>query len=221
MSKVGDEPRLSGFLRRVALALVGAVVIGVISGGLLTLHVYQYGFTDQAAPANVIVILGAGSRLNGTITGGYARRARHGADLWRRGLAPTLMCTGGFANRWRVKSEAHTCQDYLIEVLGVPPQAILLETTSRSTEENAIEVNKVMQAHRLRTAILVTDNFHMLRAELFFREQGITFYPSPAQATQENLRFTAALAATTREVLALGWRVGKAALSLTFTDTPF
>jgi uncharacterized SAM-binding protein YcdF (DUF218 family) len=209
------------YWRRLAYALSAVIALMVGGAAGLGLYVYNYGLADRVAPADVIVVLGAGSRPNGTITSGYARRARHGVELWRQGLAPRLLCTGGFANRWRTKSEADTCKDYLTEVLLVPESVILMETASRSTEENAIEVKKVMEANNLRTAILVTDGFHMLRSELFFREHGIAIFPSPAQATQEHLRLPIALVSTMREVAALSWRLGKAALQLGFTDTPF
>jgi uncharacterized SAM-binding protein YcdF (DUF218 family) len=186
----------------------------------LSLYITYYGRQDHAEAADVIVILGAGTRTNGAVSAPYARRIKHAVALYQRGLAPKVICTGGFSNRWHVKAEAQACQEYLIQ-LNVPASAILMETASTSTEENAIEAQKVMATHGLRTAILVTDDFHILRAEMYFRLSGITVYPSAAQLTQGNLRTSTAFSNTMREVAAFAWHVAKSLGGLRQTATPF
>jgi uncharacterized SAM-binding protein YcdF (DUF218 family) len=182
--------------------------------------VYLYGQQDRAQSAEVIVILGAGTRMNGVVSPNYARRIRHAIALYQRGLAPYVLCTGGPSSRWRGKTEAQACVEFLIEQ-GIPTAAILREDISRSTEENAIEAVKVMRSRGMHTAIVVSDNFHLLRAEWLFSDQGVTVFTSPAQLTSGALRFTSAVTFTLREVLAIGWQVVKSALQLPVTETPF
>lgn len=204
-------------LSRILIILLTLTGIGALVSAVA---VVQYGQTDHAEPADVIVILGSGTRADGTVSPAYARRIRHAVTLYQRGLAPYLLCTGGYANRWRVKSEAQACKEYL-QQWDIPESAILMEEVSKSTEENAIEAKKVMDGYNLKSVILVTDNFHILRSEIYFKAQGLTVYSSAAQLTQGSLRFSTEISSALREIAALGWYVVKTAVDLPFTETPF
>ena len=61
--------------------------------------------------------------------------------------------------------------------------AILIENNSRSTEENAIYSRQILDELGYDSAILVSDSYHILRAEWLFRDQGITAYTSPIPAS--------------------------------------
>ncbi|MCC7206546.1 MAG: YdcF family protein [Anaerolineae bacterium] len=201
-------PRLRWALLILALLALLPVALG--------LYIYEYGQADRATSADVIIILGAGTRPNGAPTAAYTRRIRHGVALYNAGLAPYVLCTGGYTDR-HPTSEARACVN-LARDLGVPDRAILFEEISRSTEENAIEARRVMDERRLRTAILVSDNFHLLRAEWIFRDQGILVALSPAQATVGPLYWRTAVSNTAREVAALGWYAIKGVLGLPYTN---
>lgn len=82
-------------------------------------------------PADAIVALGTND----------LRVAHCAADLYLRGYAPTLVCTGGFAHHddllatpWP-KTEAEMYADAAAE-LGVPREHILVETRATNTAEN-------------------------------------------------------------------------------------
>jgi hypothetical protein len=47
------------------------------------------------------------------------RRANHAAELWKRGLAPAIICTGGITGRENTRSEASACSE-LLRAAGVP-----------------------------------------------------------------------------------------------------
>lgn len=197
---------------------IGLIVLvcALLLPPLLALTVYLYGQTDRAAPADLIVVLGAGTRPNGAASFSHARRIRHAAALYREGYGPRLLCTGGYTQSFPV-SEARACYNLLIE-LGIPPAAILMEEISRSTEENAIETAKVMAASGLKTALIVSDNYHLLRAEMLFRAQGLAVTSSPAQTSAGPLHWRTALNSTIREVAALGWYAFKTVLQIPVTD---
>jgi uncharacterized SAM-binding protein YcdF (DUF218 family) len=201
---------------RLLKKLMIVVLVGIVSLILFGVYIYAYGQADRAVPSDVIIVLGAGTRPSGAPSVSHARRIRHAVTLYQRGYAPYMLCTGGYTAR-HPKSEARACAD-LAQGLGVPADVILMEENSRSTEENAIESRKVMQAKGLNTAILVTDNYHLWRAEMLFRTQGIAVTLSPAQATAGPLHWRAAFGNTTREVAATGWYVYKTVLGLPVTD---
>lgn len=184
--------RAAGFGLIVAALLTIVVVIGCVV-------IFQYG---QAAPplqpADVIIVLGAGTRADGSPNRAEIRRVRHAVALYKRGLAPALICTGGFTEN-HPKSEAQTCMD-LARGLGIPDSALYYEDRSTNTMENVIEARAVMNAKHFRNAIVVSDNFHLLRAEWLFREYSVPIQISAAQATQGPLTFATATTSTLREV---------------------
>jgi uncharacterized SAM-binding protein YcdF (DUF218 family) len=202
--------------RHLVHSLIIVLAFGFVASTLLGLALYQYGQTDHAAPADVIIILGAGTTADGGPTRSHARRIEHGVALYTRGLAPFILCTGGYTQA-HPKSEAQACAEYA-EALGVPASAILKEENSRSTEENAIEARKVMAAYALKTALLVSDNYHLWRAEMLFHTQGIRVFTSPAQVTGGPLYWRTAIVNMYREVAASGWYVFKTTLGLNYTN---
>ena len=185
-----------------------------------TLYIYSKGQADHAAPADVIIVLGSGVRPNGSPSAGHLRRAAHAAALYKQGLAPVVLCTGGFDLPADARTEADVCAE-LLRQAGVPGAAILTEEISASTEQNAIQAQKVMQAHSLTTALVVSDNYHLLRAATVFKAYNIQAVFSPAQITSGPLDWRSAVFGSYRETFALAWYHIKSALRLNSTETPW
>lgn len=194
-------------------------ILFLFLGGLLyfcsfivALHVI--GATDRTEEADVIIVLGAGLRRDGRPAWALTRRAEMGAELWHEGFAPMILCTGAQADGYP-RSEASACREVLMQE-GVPDSAILLEEQSRSTEENAIYSSEIMTAHGFTTAVLVSDSYHMLRAEWMFRDSGITAFTSPIPASRINqpLFYPYSLL---REFVAFHWYVVKTAFNIPVT----
>ena len=55
-----------------------------------------------------------------------------------------------------------------------------MEGDSRSTAENASFSAKILRSHGVQKIALVTDAFHMRRAEMCFRKQGFDVVPAPS-----------------------------------------
>ena len=207
-------PRINRRLLRLLLILAGVwllVCVGI--AGL----VYSYGLTDRAEPADVIIVLGSGLNRNLRPGPSLRNRSEHAAALWREGYAPMIICSGGFA-RWATRSEADGCAEVLREN-GVPPEAIVLEERSRSTEENAAYSQEIMQQRGWESALVVSDGYHLLRATWIFSQQGYSqFSTSP---TTEPPRLCNLMLGVAREVVALHWQVIKTVLGLPFTFVPW
>ncbi len=201
--------------RRLLIALLVLVSVWLLVCGVLALAVYVYGQTDRAESADVIIVLGSG--LNRNLTPGWAltRRAERGAELWKVGYAPAIICAGGYT-AGLVRSEAYGCAEFLRRN-GVPADAIMLEDRSRSTEENALYSHEIMQARGWSTAVVVSDGYHLLRATWIFSLEGIDFSTSPAaQPPLGDLVYS-----TAREVVALHWQAFKTIFHLPFTFVPY
>lgn len=135
---------------------------------------------DNARPASAIVVLGAAQYV-GRPSPVLRARLDHAIDLYRRGMAPRIIFTGGFGNH-DTTSEAAVGQRYAIEH-GVPPRAILIENSGRSTAESLRHVAVLMDAEPSRDVILVSDPFHMLRLSILARRYGMTPFASPTRTS--------------------------------------
>ncbi len=188
-------------------------IVGFIWLFLVATVIHVYGYRDEQQPVDVIVVLGSGLRRDGRAGPSLTRRSSRAAELWHQGVATQVICTGGKTER-APRAEAEACRDILLE-RGVPDEAITLENRSFSTEENAINTRAIMDAHGWQTALLVSDAYHMLRAQIIFRSQGIEAYISPVPVSE--IPFSFYLWALTREVAAIHWLVIKTALNLPVT----
>ena len=153
----------------------------MFAGWILSLAgVYIWGHRDTARPVAAIVVMGA-AQYGGRPSPVFRARIDHGIDLWRRGLAPRLIFTGGPGDR-DTTSEAAVAERYAVDH-GVTPRAIMIENAGRSTAESLQHVAALMDAEPSRTVILVSDPFHMLRLTILARRYGLTAYASPTRTS--------------------------------------
>jgi uncharacterized SAM-binding protein YcdF (DUF218 family) len=177
-----------------------------------------YGLQDQARPADVIVILGSRVNAGGVPGVALTRRTQHAVALYQHGLAPAIICSGGQAGSETSTEAAAAC--HLAASLGVPPAALLLESQARSTEENALDTAAIMAVHGWRTVLVVSDGYHLYRADLLFQRAGLIPFPTPAQVTTGPMNPFERYGRETRELAALAWYWSKTALGLKVTDFP-
>lgn len=190
----------------------------ILCGWLVVLALLDaFGLQDHAQRAEAIVILGARVLADGRPGPALTRRTRHAVALYERGLAPLIICSGGVGENAPSEAEA-ACG--LAAALGVPPEALLLEDQAHSTEENALYSAVLARARGFDDVIVVTDGYHLYRADLLFRAAGLRPYVSPAQTTSGPMAPLERYGRITREIAALGWYYGKAWVGYPGTDFP-
>lgn len=140
------------------------------------------GDRDQAAPADAIIVLGAAA-YDAKPSPVFEERIRHGLDLYRQGYAPKLIFTGGFGGAGARFSESQVARRYALKQ-EIPATDILIENRSRTTRQNLVEAKRLMDAHGMRRAILVSDPLHMARALRLSRELGIDALASSTPSTR-------------------------------------
>jgi len=133
-------------------------------------YIVWIGERDQAAAADVIIVLGAAA-YDARPSPVFEERIRHGIDLYQRGLAKHVIFTGGFGKGARF-SESQVARRYALRH-GVPARAILIETASRTTWQNLQQAAALMKSRGFKRAIIVSDPLHMARALRLSRELGI------------------------------------------------
>jgi uncharacterized SAM-binding protein YcdF (DUF218 family) len=135
---------------------------------------------DQARPAESIVVLGA-AQYDGRPSPVLKARLDHAIDLWTHGMGKVLVLTGG-QGYGDTTSEAAAGRSYARKH-GVPDTVILLEDKGRTTRESMLGVAEILGARGIRTAILVSDPFHMLRLSIIGRRFGLIPYTSPTRTS--------------------------------------
>lgn len=139
------------------------------------------GNRDQARAADAIVVLGAAA-YDTRPSPVFTERIRHGIDLYERGYAGTLVFTGGYGDGARF-SESQVARTFALRA-GVPEDAILIETLSRTTHQNLARTRDLLSDHGLRRVIVVSDPLHMARALRLSRQLGIDAVGSPTPSTR-------------------------------------
>lgn len=134
---------------------------------------------DEAQPADVILVLGA-AEYRGKPSPVFRARLDHGFDLFQQKLAPRIVTTGG-AGGDPMYTEGAVGRAYLIG-RGVPSEAIIVEPAGDSTAYSAAAVAEIMRRMELKSAIVVSDGYHIYRVKKMLEFSGLTVYGSPRTA---------------------------------------
>ncbi len=179
------------------LALVILLVSssGWFSTGLVRSLEQQYlppVFPINAEPLQAIVLLGGatGSQLAPRPwihISDEGDRVLHSAKLYREGRAPLIIPTGGrIAWRGPGDSEASDMSE-LLQTMGVPESAIVLEPNALNTYENAINVQTILSDRKIERFFLVTSAAHMPRSMMIFRKLGMQPTAAPTDYTRTDV----------------------------------
>lgn len=141
-----------------ALALV-ACAFFIIGGAGFTHFWKEYLVVSvPMRHANALIVLG----------GEPLARPQEAARLYKLGVASKVFVTG--------IGDSSTIRKVLLEK-GVPAVAITVESKARTTHANAVLLKPMLEAAKVRSALIVTSPFHTRRALATFRKvmPGIAF----------------------------------------------
>lgn len=145
---------------------------------------------DQRQRADVIVVLGA-AQYNGKPSPVLRARLDHAIILYRAGLAPKIVVTGGIGEGDRV-SEAAVGQSYLV-LNRVRESDIVVRPEGRSTGASMASVAQWLGERSLHRALLVSDPFHSLRLRLEAHRVSIDGCTSPTATSPISRQFSSEL----------------------------
>lgn len=139
---------------------------------------------------DVAAVLGAGFR---SVENGQAKltidsrlRAIAAGIIASEGKASELIFSGGKTSGQEYPSEAEAMRDYLLvrfpELRDFP---ITLDEESIDTSQNAEFTSKVMKDKGLESALLITNEYHMLRSSRNFERKKVDVEPLPAEEVIE------------------------------------
>jgi uncharacterized SAM-binding protein YcdF (DUF218 family) len=127
--------------------------------------------------ADAIVVLGGG-RLPQQGAGWstddarvQATRLGFGLQLFRNSRASTMLLSGDDQALKMARK---------LEQQGIPASALITESASANTHQNALYSAAILKRKKLQRILLVTSDIHMPRASASFTRQGLTVIPAPA-----------------------------------------
>lgn len=170
-SRISSREKTS---RTILLALIwfylSSIEFSTISLSMVTTGNYYATYEVEDIPsADAIVILGGGMVFDARVIpypdmNNAGDRVIHAARLWKAGKAPKIVISG--------KNDNLTTLPLLNE-LGVKEEAIYYDNKSRNTQENAIEVARLLSKENEPAppkVLVVTSVWHMKRALLIFKQ---------------------------------------------------
>lgn len=113
--------------------------------------------TQEIGPGDVIFVL----------QGDGIFRAAHAADLYKRGLAPTVAIVGCGTDRSYGSFPSEEVRDEMVR-LGVPKEVIHVESVGPHTRGEADRAMELAKEKGWRTILIVTSPHHEYRAFLTF-----------------------------------------------------
>jgi len=159
-----------GIALLLALAIMAAKVVQVSK------EIQQESLLDEAQAADAIIVLGA-AEYRGKPSPVLEARLNHALFLYLKGLAPRVITTGG-AGGDPVFTEGSVGRAYLTS-RGVPPEAIVVEREGESTVQSVTAVVEIMRRMNLKSAIVVSDGYHIFRVKKMLESSGMRVYGSP------------------------------------------
>jgi len=161
---------------------------------------------QEIRPADAIVVFGA-AEYSGHPSPVLRARLDHALDLFRRGLAPVVITTGGAAAD-PTFSEGGVGRDYLMHS-GIPERSLIAETQGHDTAESAVRVGVIMRANGLRSCIAVSDAYHVFRIRKLLEHEGIgPVYISPRPDSRPHGIAQRSIAVMREATSYLLWKMG-------------
>lgn len=169
---------------RVALLVMVAVLgyLGYVAFQIQKESVVDEASTDQIT-ADAIVVLGA-AEYRGRPSPVLEARLNHALFLYLKGRAPRIITTGG-AGGDPVFTESTVARAYLAR-RGVPAEAIVVENEGDSTVHSIVAVAEIMRRMNLKSAIVVSDGYHIYRVKKMLEASGVRVYGSPRPSNEQS-----------------------------------
>lgn len=140
--------KIIGFVLLIGLGLAVILSIG-----------YYISPRDELKPADAIVVISGGDTSSRTL---------EAVRLYKNDWAPILIFAGA-AEDPNSPSNARVMRSIAIGE-GVPSDVVIVEESSRTTRQNAVEVAAIIKAFSHDRIVLVTSPYHQRRASMEFSQ---------------------------------------------------
>jgi vancomycin permeability regulator SanA len=128
------------------------------------------GLKGDTIRCDVGIVLGAGVHKNGLPSQRLAARLDTAVELYKQGRFAMVIVSGGIDQNGT--DEAKAMSDYL-EARQIPLSAILVDNQGANTAATARSGAALMKAHQLKSALIISQFFHIARTRLALQANGI------------------------------------------------
>jgi len=151
---------------------VAALVLVVVTLFLTAtgIRIAREGRLQELHPADAIIVFGA-AEYAGHPSPVLRARLDHAFELFRDGLAPVVITTGGAASDPSF-SEGGVGVEYL-KHRGIPERSLIAETQGSDTAQSALRVAVIMRANGLHSCVAVSDAYHVFRIRRLLEHEGV------------------------------------------------
>jgi len=185
-------------------ALIAAVVV-VGAFCFISSMILRDSRKQELHYADAIVVFGA-AQYDGRPSPVFRARLDHAYQIYRQGLASTIITTGGHAADPRF-SEGGVGRDYLMRK-GVPDSALIAETHASDTAGSAARVGAIMRQKQMTSCLAVSDGYHMFRIRMLLAHQGLQVFLAPRPDSKPKSIWVKWTALIKESVSYLLWRAG-------------
>ncbi len=128
---------------------------------------------EKIPEVDAVIVLGSGLTKESKLNLHGKMRTIAAYELYRLGKAKQIIVTGGVPiGEGYDRSMAEAEDKYLVESLDVPESDVIKETSesSESTIENFENILDILKSKNIKTAIIVSNGYHIPRAEALFKK---------------------------------------------------
>lgn len=154
-------------MRRLLLRWLGGLLVLLL---LAAASIAWSGLTAHPQPADCLVVPGNTVNPDGSLSPRLQARLDEALRLYRAGLSPLIFVSGGLGREGHYEGTA--MRRYLL-TQGVPERAIVVDNAGNNTEATARNFATLARARQLKSAVVVSQFFHLPRTRLLLRRQGV------------------------------------------------
>jgi uncharacterized SAM-binding protein YcdF (DUF218 family) len=185
-------------------ALVSAVAVAWLA--ITAIRVVHTASLQQTQAADAIVVFGA-AEYSGRPSPVLRARLDHAYSLYRSGVAPVIITTGGAGGDPKF-SEGEVGRTYMLG-RGVPERNLIAETQGHDTAESAVRVSVIMRANGLHSCVAVSDAYHVFRIRKLLEHEGVgPVYVAPRPDSKPHGAMQRLVAVLREAVSYMSWRLG-------------
>lgn len=191
--------------RRKLLWMAAALILSGLLFILITsLRVVHEAGRQDLHKADAIVVFGA-AEYSGRPSPVLRARLDHAYDLFRQGLAPVIIATGG-SGADPSYSEGGVSRDYLMR-RGVPEPRLIAETQGSDTAQSAQRVAVIMRANGMHSCLAVSDEYHVFRIKALLEHEGVQVFVSPRYGSRPKSPWQRMIAVLREAFSYLAWKL--------------
>ena len=173
---------------------------------LTAVRIAHEGSLQELHKADAIVVFGA-AEYAGRPSPVLRARLDHAYELFRQGIAPVVITTGGAASDPSF-SEGGVGSEYL-KHRGIPERNLIAETQGSDTAQSAVRVAVIMRANGLHSCVAVSDAYHVFRIKRLLEHEGIApVYLAPRPGSRPHSVVQRAYAVMREASSYLLWKLG-------------